>query len=192
MPTTGSRWREGEADARERDGMRAVSVVEAAGRAIVAAGLVWLALGAAPARADEAANASAAAAVPAAGESADEVLRLRQRAAGFWAARVARDFRQQWTYMEPRLRGKVSQDEYRHGRGTVGYLAYQVEDATITGNFATVKVRLVVDVTVTTMQGGTRRVPRQTVVLDDPWVRVGGVWHRRMDGDERTAQAPVP
>jgi hypothetical protein len=55
-----------------------------------------------------------------------------------------------------------------------------------------VKVRLVVNLGIVTRSGAYRRVPPQTAVLDDPWVRVNGVWYHRLDGEERASQVPAP
>ena len=121
----------------------------------------------------------------------DEIMVLKQRAAAFWQARINRDFRAQWELLEPRVKGRVAADEYSAGRGGVRYLAYQVEDVTTTGLFATVKVRVLAQPAVAALVG--RRITPQAVLLDDPWVRVGGVWYRRLESDESgPPQRPAP
>ena len=106
---------------------------------------------------------------------------LRERAAAFWAARMTADFQTQWALLEPRGRGRMTPQEYAADRGSVRYVAYQVEDATVNGYFATVKVRLLL---VPILPSG-GRVPVQAIVADDRWVKVGGVWYRRLDDENR-------
>ena len=77
------------------------------------------------------------------------------------------------------------------------YLAYQVEDVTINGHFATVKLRLLVQQIIPATSGRGKVLPPQAVHLDDGWIRVGGVWYRRLDAapnapNEPRAQEPKP
>jgi hypothetical protein len=112
----------------------------------------------------------------------DDVEVLRQRAAQFWAARVNRDFRKQWELMEPRIRGRMSENDFAAGRGRIRYLAYQVEQASTQGSFATVKVRVMAHPEVGA--GSPRRVSPRVVLLDDPWIKIDGVWfHRQVETD---------
>jgi hypothetical protein len=113
---------------------------------------------------------------------------LRERAAAFWAARVATDLQSQWELLEPRGKGRFTPQEYGEGRGAVKYLAYQVEGATVTGLFASVKVRLLIQPVVASPSGS--RIPAQAAVVDDGWVRIGGVWYRRLD-EGTTARSPA-
>ena len=121
----------------------------------------------------------------------DEIMVLKERAAAFWQARIKRDFRAQWELLEPRIKGRVSADEFMVGRGGVQYLGYQVEDATVTGAFATVKVRVLAQPAAAILGG--RRVTPQAALLDDPWIRVGGVWYRRLESDQSSPPGgPAP
>jgi len=113
------------------------------------------------------------------GSEAD-VLALRERAAAFWAARVAGDAQGQWQLLEPRGKGRLTAQEYGSELGGGRYLAYQVEGATVNGFFATVKVRVLVQ-QILPPSNARRSVPPQAAVLDDGWIRVGGVWYRRLD-----------
>ncbi len=125
-------------------------------------------------------------------EARDDVQVLRERVAAFWAARAARDFRAQWEFLEPRVKGRVTADEYLAGRGGVQYLGYQVEGATVTGAFATVKVRVLAQPAAAALFAGRRVIP-QTVLLGEPWIRVGGVWYRRLESDESgPPRGPTP
>ena len=126
--------------------------------------------------------------------SAPDAETLRQRAAAFWAARVAGDYNAQFDLLEPRGRGRMTAGELAGGRGSVKYLAYQVEDATPSGFFATVKVRLLVQpiLPATMPNAATRRIPPQVSVIGDRWVRVGGVWYRSLEQDEAGPAAPAP
>jgi hypothetical protein len=134
---------------------------------LVALGVVeW----AAPARAE---STSAAARVVSGGE----VQTLRERAAAYWAARMAGDDKGQWELLEPRGRGRLTPQEYGAERRDLRYLGYQVEEATIEGYFATVKVRLLFQPSVPRLS----RIPVQTVLMDDRWIRVGGAWYRQLD-----------
>jgi len=130
-----------------------------------------------------------AASVPGQGVSASsapmaseaEVLALRERAAAFWAARVAGDFEAQWQLLEPRWKGRMTAAEYGSDLTGGRYLAYQVEGAAVKGFFATVKVRLLVQQILPPSAAGRTRVSPQATVVDDGWIRIGGVWFRRLD-----------
>lgn len=115
-----------------------------------------------------------------------DVQALRQRAATFWAARLARDFRVQYDLYEPRFRGRMTPEEFAGGRGAVLYLGYQVEEATIDGAFGRVKVRVAAQPAAPALAG--KRVPVQASLLDDAWVKVGGLWYRRADQPEGSTQ----
>jgi hypothetical protein len=114
--------------------------------------------------------------------SSEDVQALRERVAAFWAARLAGDSKVQWDLLEPRGRGRLTMQEYASDRGAVRYLAYQVEDATVTGYFAVVKVRLMLQ----PILPSARRVGVQTTIAEDRWVKIRGVWYRRF-GEEESA-----
>lgn len=111
---------------------------------------------------------------------ADDVQALRERVAAYWAARVAGDARAQWELLEPRVKARVSAEAYRAGRDGVRYLAYQVEEASVEGAFATVKVR-VLGRPVLLVRGQRQPIPPRAVLVEDPWIRIGGVWYRRLE-----------
>lgn len=113
------------------------------------------------------------------GSEAD-VLMLRERAAAFWAARVAGDAQGQWQLLEPRGKGRLTAQEYGSDTASGRFLAYQVEDARVNGYFARVKVRVLVQ-QILPPSSARRVVPPQATVVDDGWIRVGGVWYRRLD-----------
>jgi hypothetical protein len=149
-----------------------------AGRAVLAAGLVGLGVvgwvTSAPGQG------GAASSVPPASEEA-EALALGERAAAFWAARVAGDVDAQWQFLEPRWKGRMTAAEYGSDLTGGRWLAYRVEGATVKGLFATVKMRVMVtQVTQQVATGQTRPKP-QVAVFDDAWIRIGGVWYRRLD-----------
>lgn len=121
------------------------------------------------------------------GSEAD-VLALRERAAAFWAARVAGDAQAQWELLEPRGKGRLTAQEYGADPGGGRYLAYQVEDATVNGSFATVKVRVLVQ-QILPPSAARNSIPPQAAVLEDGWIRIGGVWYRRLDSG---GKAPSP
>jgi len=73
----------------------------------------------------------------------------------------------------------LTPEEYAHGRGGVKYLAYQVEDATVNGQFAVVKVKLLIQPKFTTQ----RRIGPQAVTVQDRWVRIAGIWYRSLEQD---------
>jgi hypothetical protein len=122
-----------------------------------------------------------------------EVLALRERAAAFWAARVDGDFETQWQFLEPRWQGRMTAAEYGLDLTGARYLAYQVEGATVNGFFATVKVRLLVQQILPLSAVGRTRGSPQATVLGDGWIRIGGVWFRRLDdGGAAPSQAGEP
>jgi hypothetical protein len=143
-------------------------------RRVIAGGLMIFAVvgSGAIARAQGAASATSVAVNAEANEA------LRQRAAAYWAARLAGDERAQWDLLEPRAKGRLTPKEYASERGeNVRYLGYQVESASVEGYFATVKVRVMFEATLPRVG----RIPPQAVVLDDRWVQVGGIWYHQVD-----------
>ena len=124
---------------------------------------------------------NAASPPPASGDAvaAVEVERVRERAAAFWAARVAGDPKAQWELLEPRGRGRFTPLEYVPGPGAMKYLAYQVENATVSGYFADVSVRLLVQPILPAARK-TKIGPSSTLV-QDRWVRIGGTWYRSLE-----------
>ena len=133
---------------------------------------------------------SSASSAPMASEA--DVLVLRERAAAFWAARVAGDPKAQWELLEPRGKGRITAQEYGADPGGGRYLAYQVEDATVSGLFATVKVRVLVQ-QLLPPSASRPFVPPQATVVNDGWIRIGGVWYRRLDdGGRAPFQAREP
>jgi hypothetical protein len=114
-----------------------------------------------------------------AGASASDVERLRERAAAFWAARVAGDPNAQWELLEPRGRGRMTPLEYVPGPGALKYLAYQVEDATVDGYFADVSVRILVQPILPTARKA--KIGPSGAVVKDRWVRIGGTWYRSLE-----------
>jgi len=126
--------------------------------------------------------------------SAADIQALRERAAAYWAARLAGDLRTQWELLEPRGRGRLTAEEYGAGRA-VRYLGYQVEDATVSGFFATVRVRVLFhavlprSVTSRPMPG----VPPMASVVADGWVRIGGLWYHTLEeGKSGPSQGSQP
>jgi len=160
-------------------------------RAVLAVGLV--AFGAVGCTASVPGQGVAASSPPAVSEA--DVLTLRERAAEFWAARVAGDLEAQWRLLEPRWRGRMTAAEYGSDLTGGRWLAYKVEDAAVNGPFATVKVRLMVQQIVPAAglgQGRLRPTP-QAALLDDAWIRIGGLWYRRLEsGDAAPSQAGQP
>ena len=87
---------------------------------------------------------------------------------------MAGDAKGQWELLEPRGRGRLTAAEYAPGGGPVKYLAYQVEGATLDGYFATVDVRLLVQIVLPTARR--QRIDPSSGLVHDRWVRIGGVW----------------
>ncbi len=125
---------------------------------------------------------SAAPAGPALG-STEDVANLRARAAAFWAARTTVDAAKQWELLEPRGRARLAVAEYGGVPRAVKYLAYQVEEASVIGYFATVKIRLIVQPVLPT--SSQKSVPPSAVVIDDKWVRIQGTWYRALEQEDK-------
>ncbi len=116
----------------------------------------------------------------------DDTLALRQRAAEYWAARVARDYRAQWELSEPRLKGRITAEEYAAGRGAIQYLGYDVGDADIKGSFASVQVKVIARIT---LPGSQSKPVVKTQTVPDAWIKVEGVWYRRADQETSPAMS---
>ena len=110
---------------------------------------------------------------------ASDVDGLRERAAAFWAARVAGDPKAQWELLEPRGRGRFTPLEYVPGPGAMKYLAYQVENATVNGYFADVSVRILVQPILPPTHRA--KIGPSSTVVTDRWVRIGGTWYRSLE-----------
>ena len=122
-----------------------------------------------------------------------EMTELKERAAAFWAARVAGDAETQWKLLEPRGRGRMTAQEYAPTPTGGRYLAYQVEDASVKGLFAMVKVRVLVQQILPTSAGRSQRLAPHASVVEDGWIRIGGTWYRRLDdGQKSPAEAKQP
>jgi hypothetical protein len=115
-----------------------------------------------------------------------ELTELKERAAAFWAARVAGDAETQWKLLEPRGRGRFTAQEYAQAPTGGRYLAYQVEGASVQGLFATVKVRVLVQ-QILPISGPKRPLAPQAVIVEDGWIRIGGTWYRRLDDGQKSA-----
>jgi hypothetical protein len=126
--------------------------------------------------------------------SAADIQALRERAAAYWAARLAGDLRAQWELLEPRGSARLTAEEYGAGRA-VRYLGYQVEDATVSGFFATVRVRVLFH-PVLPPSVASRPVPvlpPMASLVHDGWVRIGGIWYHTVeDGKSGPSQASQP
>jgi hypothetical protein len=146
-------------------------------RALLVSGVValWLPTGIVSAAAQGPADPSPASTPTA---SAAEVQSLRERAAAFWAARVAGDVTKQWELLEPRGKARMTPGEYAGPGGGAKYLAYQVDDTTVKGYFATVKVRLLVQ---PFLPSAPRQVDPTTAVVEDHWIRIRGTWYRSLE-----------
>jgi hypothetical protein len=118
-----------------------------------------------------------------------ETLTLRQRAAEYWQARVARDYKSQWELTEPRLKGRITPEEYARGKGAIQYLGYEVGDASIDGSFATVQVKVIARVA---LPNSPAKPVVRTATVGDAWVKVDGVWYRRADQPEGGGQGGRP
>jgi hypothetical protein len=162
------------------------SMMTTLGRGLVTTSLVGLAIvtSATPGGA-QGTSPGAPAPAPSAGEkpaaSEGDTQVLRERVAAFWAARLAGDPKAQWELLEPRGRGRLSIQEYTSDRGAVRFVAYQVEDATVTGYFALVKVRVMFQ----PILPSARRIGIQTILAEDRWVKVRGVWYRQLEEEDQ-------
>jgi hypothetical protein len=133
------------------------------------------------------AQSSSTVSAPAANPSAGDVDLLRERAATFWAARVAGDSKGQWELLEPRGRGRLTPGDYAVTRGAVKYIAYQVEETTVNGYFATVKVRLLVQPWLPTRQP--KKIDPLSTLVSDRWVRIEGTWYRSLEQETTGPEA---
>jgi hypothetical protein len=157
-----------------------------AGRAVLVVGLVVIGSvggGAVGRVARVFGQGAAPASAPTASEA--EVQALTERAAKFWAARVSGDLETQWRLLEPRWQGRMTAAEYGSDLTGGRWLAYKIEGAAVNGIFAAVKVRLLVQQAAAPASAFQVRIRPQATVAEDAWIRIGGVWYRRLDPAER-------
>jgi hypothetical protein len=153
-----------------------------AGRAVLAVGLVVI--GSVGGVASVFGQGAAPASAPTASEA--EVQALKERAAKFWAARVAGDVETQWQLLEPRWKGRLTAAEYGSDLAGGRWLAYEIEGVTVNGLFATVKVRLLVQQMLPPAAAARVRVRPVAAVEGDGWIRINGLWYRRLNPEEQT------
>lgn len=150
-------------------------------RAVLAVGLLFI--GSVGGVASVYGQGAATASVPSASEA--EVQALTERAAKFWAARVAGDLDTQWQLLEPRWRGRMTAAEYGSDLTAGRWLAYRIEGVTIKGFFASVNVRLLVQMTLPPDVAARVRATPHATLAEDAWIRIGGLWYRRLDAGEQ-------
>jgi hypothetical protein len=153
--------------------------------AVVLSALGWT--GSAASQSTTAPSVPAVTPPPSAATPDADVQSLRERAAAFWAARVAGDFVAQWELLEPRGRGRMTPLEYAAPFGAVKYLAYQVEEVTVNGHFASVTIRAITQTVLPT--AGRRAVPPGAILFPDRWIKIRGTWYRNVDQEPASGQA---
>jgi hypothetical protein len=78
----------------------------------------------------------------------------------------------------------MTPEEYGAGKGAIAYLGYEVGAAKIDGTFASVAVKVIARITLP--KRPTEPLVR-TGTVEDGWVKVAGVWYRRVDQPEPPA-----
>lgn len=108
--------------------------------------------------------------------TADQVERLKARAARYWDARIAGDLLEGYKLHPPAFRRDVTFSAFAEGRGSVPVLEYEIKDARVNGPEGTVAVRVYYTV-VHQMMG--KPVAPQWGEFEEQWVMVGGDWYRK-------------
>lgn len=109
---------------------------------------------------------------------ARELTLLKERAGRYWEAKLKRDFKTQYEFLEPRVRGRMPLEDFVKGKGVVEYLQAHVEDAQVSGNFAIVTTRLKVQFHHPMLKP---TPPPEETEVREQWVQVAGVWYLTLE-----------
>lgn len=106
----------------------------------------------------------------------DSAVRLRERVAQYWDARVTGDLLATYTLHEPAFRRAVTLTAFLQGRGVTTVLEYEILNERIEANLGIVKVKVKSTVTHAML---VKPVEPFWSEFQEQWVRVDGEWYRK-------------
>lgn len=106
----------------------------------------------------------------------DPELRLRERAAQYWDARLKGDLLTTYTVHEPAFRRAVTLTAFLQGRGLTPVLAYEILGERIEGDLGIVKIKMQSTITHPRL---VRPAKPSWSEFEEQWVRVDGEWYRK-------------
>lgn len=106
----------------------------------------------------------------------DPALRLRERVAQYWDARVKGDLVATYALHEPAFRRVVTLTAFLQGRGVTKVVEYEILGEQITGDLGIVKVKVKSTVTHSML---VKPVEPSWFEIDEQWMRVDGEWYRK-------------
>ena len=110
---------------------------------------------------------------------ADRKVKLEKRVKALWESRVAGDYDKAYEIFDFAYKTATSKKAYLDNVGVITYLSYFVEDMVITGNEASVKMKVKYEVKPTIMlsTGKPITVPAVEVQSPSTWVWVSSEWY---------------
>lgn len=109
-------------------------------------------------------------------QTADQVERLKARAARYWDARLRGDLLETYRLHPPAFRKEVTFSAFSQGRATIPVLEYEIKDVRVNGPEGIVVVRAYWTVVHPMMP---KPVPPRWGEAEEQWVMVGGEWYRK-------------
>lgn len=106
----------------------------------------------------------------------DPALRLRERVAQYWDARVKGDLLATYTLHEPAFRRAVTLTAFLQGRGVTKVFEHEILGEQITGDLGIVKVKVKSTVTHSML---VKPVEPSWAEFEEQWVRAEGEWYRK-------------
>jgi hypothetical protein len=106
----------------------------------------------------------------------DPALRLRERSAQYWDARVKGDLLATYTLHEPAFRRAVTLTGFLQGRGVTQVLEYEIVGERIEGDLGIVKLKVKSTFTHPKL---VKPVEPSWSEFEEQWVRVDGEWYRK-------------
>ncbi|MGO9614120.1 MAG: hypothetical protein ACLPX5_13965 [Dissulfurispiraceae bacterium] len=104
---------------------------------------------------------------------------LRERVNAYWKGMLDKDLRATYELHDPFYRARIPFNSYASQRGPMVYQAYTLENMTIEGNVAEVKIKVTYDVPKLQMLGKETSIASKEVVAEDTYLFLDGTWYRR-------------
>lgn len=109
----------------------------------------------------------------------ERAARLASRVKAMWDARLAAEYDKAYDMFDFAYKASTPKKYYLENVGSITYLSFSVDDIAITGNEASVRMKLKYEVkpTIIPMTGKPLSVPPVDVESPSTWVWVGGDWY---------------
>lgn len=99
--------------------------------------------------------------------------RLKERASGYWDARMRGDLVAQYAFQEPQFREDVTLTAFMQGRGATKILAFEIKEVRVQGDEGLVQLKVNYRVN----YPGLTHLPPIDKDLEQRWVQIDGEWY---------------